>query len=71
MSIITQMRGGKEYDATFGKRMKGEGHYASLLATRFRLACKRFGLNSELEVPLVTSLFKRPTASLQLDMFEK
>jgi DNA repair photolyase len=45
MSLIKQMRGGKEYDATFGKRMRGEGNFAELLNTRFRLACKKFKLN--------------------------
>ncbi|WP_028388739.1 PA0069 family radical SAM protein [Legionella fairfieldensis] len=45
MSIIRQMRGGKDYDSTYGTRMRGEGHYANLLAARFRLACKRLHLN--------------------------
>lgn len=31
MSLIQQMRGGKDYDATFGKRMSGEGIFANLL----------------------------------------
>lgn len=46
MSLIRQMRGGKDYDAQFGSRMRGEGAFANLLATRFRLACKRFNLNN-------------------------
>ncbi|KTC99175.1 PA0069 family radical SAM protein [Legionella erythra] len=46
MSLINQMRGGKDYDAAFGKRMRGEGEYANLLETRFRLACKRYQLNN-------------------------
>ncbi|KTD25194.1 PA0069 family radical SAM protein [Legionella maceachernii] len=59
MSIIRQMRGGKDYDSTFGKRMRGEGEYANLLATRFRLACKRFNLNT------------LPSTELALDKFRK
>ncbi len=43
MSTIKQMRGGREYDSTFGKRMSGEGAYAELLAHRFALALKRCG----------------------------
>ncbi|WP_273201099.1 MULTISPECIES: hypothetical protein [Legionella] len=39
MSLIRQMRGGKEYDAQFGTRMRGEGKYANLLKTRFQIAC--------------------------------
>ncbi|MBA3660737.1 MAG: PA0069 family radical SAM protein [Gammaproteobacteria bacterium] len=58
MSIIKQMRGGKEYDATFGKRMRGEGQFAILLAKRFALACKRFHLNEQPRMPLDTSQFK-------------
>lgn len=69
MSIIMQMRGGKEYDSTFGKRMKGEGNYAQLLATRFMLACKKFQLNVKPERSLTTDLFTPPSKSQQLDLF--
>lgn len=60
MSIIKQMRGGKEYDATFGKRMKGEGEFANLLAMRFKLACKRFNLNQKSSIQLDTTQFIKP-----------
>lgn len=43
MSTIRQMRGGRDYDSTFGKRQTGEGAYADLLAHRFALALKRYG----------------------------
>ena len=43
MSTIRQLRGGKDYDAAFGKRMRGQGVYADLLARRFALAVKRCG----------------------------
>lgn len=46
MSTIRQSRGGKDYDATFGKRFSGEGVFADLLAKRFALAKKRFGYDS-------------------------
>lgn len=59
MSLIRQMRGGKEYDAQFGTRMRGEGEYANLLATRFRLACKRFHLNTESSSELDVTKFKK------------
>lgn len=72
MSIIKQMRGGKEYDSTFGKRMKGEGEFATLLANRFRLACKRFNLNNKPRVNLdVTRLVKKNLHSFgQLNLFD-
>jgi DNA repair photolyase len=43
MSLIQQMHGGKDYDSTFGKRMRGEGPFADLIATRFAKAHKRLG----------------------------
>ncbi|THK36890.1 PA0069 family radical SAM protein [Ensifer sp. MPMI2T] len=45
MSLIRSMRGGKDYDAEFGKRMKGAGPYAWQIGRRFELASKRLGLN--------------------------
>ncbi|RUQ95107.1 PA0069 family radical SAM protein [Legionella septentrionalis] len=63
MSIIQQMRGGKDYDATFGKRMRGEGEFANLLATRFKLACKRFKLNQTPLQALDTQKFTKKEKS--------
>jgi DNA repair photolyase len=45
MSVVQALRGGKDYDATFGERMRGTGLFAELIARRFSLACKRLGLN--------------------------
>jgi DNA repair photolyase len=45
ISIVRQMRGGKDNDPRFGERMRGTGNFAELIAQRFDLACKRFGLN--------------------------
>ena len=38
-------RNGQLYVSEFGERMRGSGTYAELLADRFHLACRRFGLN--------------------------
>ena len=43
MSLVRQMRGGRDYDSTFGKRMRGEGPFADLIAMRFAKAYKRLG----------------------------
>ena len=43
MSTVQQLRGGKDYDSSFGQRMRGTGVYAQLLARRFGLACRRLG----------------------------
>jgi DNA repair photolyase len=44
LSLVRQARDGALYDASWGTRMKGTGHYAQLLAQRFRLAARRHGL---------------------------
>ena len=46
MNLIRSTRGGKDYDAEFGKRMRGIGPYAWQIKRRFDLARKRLGLNS-------------------------
>jgi len=43
MSLIQQMRGGKDYDSRFGVRSRGEGPFAQLLAQRFNKAHARLG----------------------------
>lgn len=44
MSLINQSRGGKDYQAEFGSRMRGNGQFAELIAKRFALARRRYGL---------------------------
>ncbi len=41
MERVRDMRGGKDYDSTFGRRMRGTGPVAALIAKRFRLAVQR------------------------------
>lgn len=61
MSLIRGMRGGRDYDSTFGDRMRGTGPIAELLRNRFRIACKRLGLNSGCrEMAQNTQLFRPP-----------
>ncbi|MBS0350419.1 MAG: PA0069 family radical SAM protein [Proteobacteria bacterium] len=70
MSLVKQMRNGKEYDTTFGKRMRGEGQLAQLLAARFQLACKKLGFVDGPN-PLSTNQFTPPKPfSKQLDLFD-
>jgi DNA repair photolyase len=45
MSLVREMRGGRENDPRFGTRMRGTGPYALLLRSRFKLACRRLGLD--------------------------
>ncbi|MDR6756201.1 DNA repair photolyase [Mycoplana sp. BE70] len=62
MSLVRSMRGGKDYDAEFGKRMKGAGPYAWQIARRFELAAKRLKLNRTRR-SLSTDLFVPPSGS--------
>jgi DNA repair photolyase len=45
ISIVRQLRGGKDNDPRFGTRMTGTGNYADLIEKRFDIACRRFSLN--------------------------
>jgi DNA repair photolyase len=60
MSLIRDMRAGRDNDPRFGTRMRGTGPYALLLSNRFRLACQRLNLNSSRREELTTTLFRPP-----------
>ena len=47
MSLVRQASGGADYDSRFGIRQRGSGPYADMLGSRFRAACKRFGLGTD------------------------
>src|SRR5579872_5908276 len=67
--LIRDMRGGKDYDSTWGKRMKGTGPYAWMIGRRFELACEKLGLNAT-KLKLSTEHFRRPKpVTEQLDLF--
>jgi DNA repair photolyase len=63
MSLIHQLRGGRDNDPRFGARMRGTGVYAELIEKRFALACKRFGLARDRTAALDTSRFRPPRAN--------
>jgi DNA repair photolyase len=69
MSLVHQMRGGKDYDATFGVRQRGTGGFAELLGKRFALACERLGLNAGRQGGLDTTRFRPPRTGPQLALF--
>jgi DNA repair photolyase len=68
MSIVRQMRGGRENDPNFGTRMSGTGNYAELMEKRFDIACRRFGINRKEPPELDCSRFKPPSLSGQLKL---
>jgi len=70
MSLVRQTRGGRDYDPEWSHRMKGEGPVAELIATRFRAALKRYGLDGP-RPALDTSRFRVPAdMKKQLDLFD-
>ena len=70
MSLIRQMRGGKDNDARFGSRMRGEGAFAELIRQRFTLACRKHGIGRGRDVKLDCSSFAPPReASPQAELF--
>ena len=67
MATIQSLRGGRDNDPDFHTRMQGQGAWAQLLRTRFRLATRRYGLEGE-RITLRTDLF-RPPAGDQGELF--
>ena len=63
MSLVRQMRGGRDYDSEWGKRMQGEGPIAQLLGQRFDRACRQLGLNVE-RFRLDTTKFQVPADAI-------
>jgi DNA repair photolyase len=83
MNRVREMRGGKDYDSDFSKRMHGEGVWADLIRQRFTKTVERLGLGKlggRFE-RLDTTQFRRPlivppstgmgraNAAGQLDLF--
>ena len=68
MSRMREMRGGRENDAEYGSRFRGEGLFAELLTKRFKLTCERLGLNRG-RVSFDTSKFIKPNLGGQQSLF--
>jgi DNA repair photolyase len=84
LNRMKDMRGGKEYDSDFGKRMTGEGIWADLIRQRFSKALKRLGMDGfngrfskmdgaqfrrPLVVPSAAACQRRDEDVTQLDLF--
>lgn len=61
MSRVREMHGGQDYEAAWGKRMRGEGPYAEMIGQRFEAARRRFGLARDLP-KLRCDMFEVPLA---------
>ena len=69
MSRLREMRGGKDYDAEWGKRMRGEGLHARLIAHRFTIAARRLGLDRPAEKLDLSRFARPPRRGDQLSLF--
>ncbi len=69
MSLIRDVRGGKESDPQFGTRMVGSGAYAWQIGRRFQLSAQKLGLNAT-RLKLRDDLFTvPPKAGEQMKLF--
>ncbi|MDB5976411.1 MAG: repair photolyase [Nevskia sp.] len=69
MSLINQSRGGKDYQAEFGSRMRGSGQFAELIAKRFALARRRYGLDRGGEGSNTAAFRVPPAVGDQMGLF--
>ena len=69
LNLVREASGGRNYDSRFGRRQTGRGAYAEMLASRFRTACVKLGLEmGEYVHSLDCQQFLRPgPAQLGLD----
>jgi DNA repair photolyase len=62
---IRHLRGGEKLnDATFGKRMRGDGIFAEQIGQMFEVGCRRAGMN--VRPKLSTANFRRPNEQMNL-----
>jgi DNA repair photolyase len=66
LNRIKAMRGGKLYDAQWGKRMRGEGIFAEQIAQMFEVARRKAGFKDDRR-ELSTAAFRRP-GGIQLSL---
>ncbi len=59
LNRIKEMRGGVLYKSEFGRRMKGEGIFASTISDIFEMGCKKVGFPKK-AITLKTQMFHNP-----------
>ncbi len=59
ISLMRQMRGGRDYDPTWMRRGRGQGPFAEMISKRFRAAMRRYKLDMR-QKELDFSRFERP-----------
>lgn len=69
MSLINQSRNGRDNDPEFGSRMRGTGQFAELIAKRFALARRRYGLERSGQALDAAAFRVPPAAGDQMGLF--
>ncbi|KAB6715341.1 radical SAM protein [Roseobacter sp. TSBP12] len=69
MNRVRELHGGKVYDSHWGKRMRGEGEWAELMAQRFDISLNRTGLMTKLPALRQDLFAVPPKAGDQLSLF--
>jgi DNA repair photolyase len=67
--LIRDMRGGKDYDSTFGQRQTGSGPIAWMIGRRFEVACEKLGFNKERRKITIEHFRPPRPGAKQLDLF--
>ncbi|WP_291055736.1 PA0069 family radical SAM protein [Hyphomonas sp.] len=67
MSIVREMRGGRDNDPNFHSRMNPQGVWADLFRARFRIACRKAGIGRA-KFELDCSRFRPPQSDGQLSL---
>lgn len=69
MSLVQDMRGGRDYEAVFHTRMRGRGPYADMIAARFQIAARRIGFNTAMRKLDISQFRIPPRPGDQMDLF--
>jgi DNA repair photolyase len=69
MKLVRDMRGGKDYDSSWGQRMTGGGPYAWMIGRRFEAHCAKLGLNTERRKLTTEHFQKLAKGTEQLSLF--
>jgi DNA repair photolyase len=74
LNRIREAHGGKLYDPRFGKRQRGEGHYATMIETLFDATTRRLGMLDRRSWAEAPATFRRPrrgpSSGRQLALFD-
>lgn len=68
MHMVQDIRGGRDNDANFFTRMKGQGVWAQLIRTRVQRAAREHGMDRRFP-PIRSDLFRPPERDGQMELF--